>query len=240
MGGYGGYGSRWQPAPVVDVPAVRNLLEQARHRAVERMRVECEGLGGDGVVGVRLTVASFYGNGLEFMAIGTAVRADGAKRPEAAVHLRPVRPGLRETDARRLGAGRPGAGRRRGDPARRLGAADAAEFLDEPGGRRHRRSWSRPRARVPAIRSPKTAPSAAVTRVVLQKMQLNIFETRCAYGGEDAHDHLADAFIWGTAIVPIDRRGRSQTPPIDAACRCPMLRLRQRRPARAPDEARTR
>ena len=57
--------------------------------------------------------------------------------------------------------------------------------------------------------------------VVLQKMQLNVFETRCAYGGEDAHDHLADAFIWGTAIVPIDRRGKGHQipPPI------PMLRL---------------
>src|SRR5690348_10718634 len=57
-GGFSGYGmgGGWSPAPVVDVPAVRHLLEQARHRAVERMREECAGLGGDGVVGVRLTV----------------------------------------------------------------------------------------------------------------------------------------------------------------------------------------
>jgi hypothetical protein len=48
--------------------------------------------------------------------------------------------------------------------------------------------------------------------VVLQTMQLNKFEARCAYGGEDAHDHLADAFIWGTAIVPIDRKGKLSAP----------------------------
>src|SRR5690348_16208580 len=70
VGPFGGYGGGWSPAPVVDVPAVRHLLEQARHRAVERMREECSGLGGDGVVGVRLTVKSFFGNGMEFMAIG--------------------------------------------------------------------------------------------------------------------------------------------------------------------------
>ena len=52
--------------------------------------------------------------------------------------------------------------------------------------------------------------------VVLQDMQLNIFETRCAYGGEDAHDHLADAFLWGTAIVPIDPKSAEP----DRRCRC--------------------
>ncbi len=44
------------------------------------LRTECAGLGGDGVVGVKLTVASFYGNGLEFMAIGTAVSGDGVTK----------------------------------------------------------------------------------------------------------------------------------------------------------------
>ena len=76
-----GMGSGFVGAPVVDVPSVRSLLEQARHRAVERMRAECAGLGGDGIVGVRLTLRNFYGNGVEFGAIGTAVRADGPVRP---------------------------------------------------------------------------------------------------------------------------------------------------------------
>jgi len=45
------------------------------------MRQECAELGGDGVVGVRLRVMPFHEIGLEFFAIGTAVRADGAARP---------------------------------------------------------------------------------------------------------------------------------------------------------------
>jgi uncharacterized protein YbjQ (UPF0145 family) len=41
------------------------------------MTTECEELGGHGVVGVRLTIGSFPAGGLEFKAIGTAVRAPG-------------------------------------------------------------------------------------------------------------------------------------------------------------------
>jgi uncharacterized protein YbjQ (UPF0145 family) len=220
MGGYGGYGSRWQPAPVVDVPAVRNLLEQARHRAVERMRVECEGLGGDGVVGVRLTVASFYGNGLEFMAIGTAVRADGAKRPR-----QPFTSDLSGQDFAKLI-------RSGWVPVDLVQGVGAVIRHDDWAQRMQQSSWMNQEvvgstqlvtaARASARDSlAKDAAKRGGHTVVLQKMQLNMFETRCAYGGEDAHDHLADAFIWGTAIVPIDRRGKGH--PIDAPL--PMLRL---------------
>jgi uncharacterized protein YbjQ (UPF0145 family) len=41
------------------------------------MTKECEELGGHGVVGVRLTIGSFPAGGLEFKAIGTAIRAPG-------------------------------------------------------------------------------------------------------------------------------------------------------------------
>ena len=220
MGGYGRYGGPWQPAPVVDVPAVRNLLEQARHRAVERMRVECEGLGGDGVVGVRLTVSSFFGNGLEFMAIGTAVRADGPKRPK-----QPFTSDLSGQDFAKLI-------RSGWVPVDLVQGVGAVIRHDDWAQRMQQRSWmnqevvgstqlvtaARAGARVSLARD---AAKRGGHTVVLQKMQLNMFETRCAYGGEDAHDHLADAFIWGTAIVPIDRRGKGHT--IDAPV--PMLRL---------------
>jgi uncharacterized protein YbjQ (UPF0145 family) len=89
-GGFGGsYASTmigtfsgWPVAPVVPVPATQQLLNEARHRAVQRMQAECAGLGGDGVVGVRLALRPFYDNGLEFIAIGTAVRADGDRHPK--------------------------------------------------------------------------------------------------------------------------------------------------------------
>jgi uncharacterized protein YbjQ (UPF0145 family) len=62
-GGYGSYG-----------PMVKTLYE-ARRTAISRMVAECAELGGHGVVGVRLTIGPFPSGGLEFKAIGTAVRA---------------------------------------------------------------------------------------------------------------------------------------------------------------------
>ena len=53
-------------------------MYQARHTAIDRMTTECAGLGGHGVVGVRLSRGSFPLGGLEFKAIGTAIRAPGA------------------------------------------------------------------------------------------------------------------------------------------------------------------
>ncbi len=53
-------------------------MYQARHAAIDRMVAECVQLGGHGVVGVRLSRGSFRLGGVEFTAIGTAVRAPGA------------------------------------------------------------------------------------------------------------------------------------------------------------------
>ena len=58
-------------------PLVQALYE-ARHTAINRMTAECAALGGHGVVGVKLTIGRFPAGGLEFKAIGTAVRAPGA------------------------------------------------------------------------------------------------------------------------------------------------------------------
>jgi uncharacterized protein YbjQ (UPF0145 family) len=65
-GGYGSFG-----------PLVQTMYE-ARRRAIGRMVEECAELGGHGVVGVRLSIGPFPAGGLEFRAIGTAVRAPGA------------------------------------------------------------------------------------------------------------------------------------------------------------------
>lgn len=64
----GGFGSF---APLVQT------MYDARHKALDRMTAECEELGGHGVVGVMLTIGPFPAGGLEFKAIGTAVRAPG-------------------------------------------------------------------------------------------------------------------------------------------------------------------
>src|SRR5215468_5431630 len=65
-GGYGSFG-----------PLVQAMYE-ARRTAIGRMIAECAELGGHGVVGVQLSIGPFPAGGLEFKAIGTAVRAPGA------------------------------------------------------------------------------------------------------------------------------------------------------------------
>jgi uncharacterized protein YbjQ (UPF0145 family) len=69
VSGRGGFGSF---GPLVQA------MYQARHTAIDRMTTECAELGGHGVVGVRLSRGSFALGGLQFKAIGTAVRAPGA------------------------------------------------------------------------------------------------------------------------------------------------------------------
>src|SRR5262249_58412169 len=63
-------------------PMVTALYE-ARRTAISRMVTECQALGGHGIVGVRLTIGPFPAGGLEFTAIGTAVRAPGIPPPRA-------------------------------------------------------------------------------------------------------------------------------------------------------------
>jgi uncharacterized protein YbjQ (UPF0145 family) len=83
-GALGGYGSPYRSVTAVSSmgttgsfgPMVQALYD-ARRTAIRRMTEECAELGGHGVVGVTLTIGAFPAGGLEFKAIGTAVRAPG-------------------------------------------------------------------------------------------------------------------------------------------------------------------
>jgi uncharacterized protein YbjQ (UPF0145 family) len=55
----------------------------ARHQALARAVEECQALGGDGIVGMRLSIRPFPAGGTEFSVQGTAVRARSASRPAA-------------------------------------------------------------------------------------------------------------------------------------------------------------
>jgi len=84
-GGSSGGAAPAQPATQVsgrgDPGSFGPLVEamyQARLTAIDRMTAECAGFGAHGVVGVRLSRGVFPRGGLEFTAIGTAVRAPGA------------------------------------------------------------------------------------------------------------------------------------------------------------------
>ena len=100
-------------------PLVRTMYE-ARRQALGRMMAECRDLGGHGVVGVRLTIGGFPAGGLEFKAIGTAIRAPGGVT-------------LREPFTSDL-SGRARARHRDRGQARRLGDGEP----DPVGGREHR------------------------------------------------------------------------------------------------------
>jgi uncharacterized protein YbjQ (UPF0145 family) len=83
-GAWGGYNYGWAPAATTQVsskggygsygPLVKTMYD-ARRAAISRMVAECVELGGHGVVGVRLSIGQFPSGGLEFKAIGTAIRA---------------------------------------------------------------------------------------------------------------------------------------------------------------------
>ncbi|HJQ47458.1 MAG TPA: heavy metal-binding domain-containing protein [Amycolatopsis sp.] len=58
-----------------------NALYHGYDTALARMTTEAAGMNADGIVGVRLTRTGLGESGQEFMALGTAVRADSTRRP---------------------------------------------------------------------------------------------------------------------------------------------------------------
>ena len=102
---------RWSQNMELD--DLSQAMYHARELAMTRMEAEADALGADGIVGVRLEIEfKEFGNDLaEFIAVGTAVKADEAharpgrvqlaQQQGQAVHLRPVRPGLLDAARRR-------------------------------------------------------------------------------------------------------------------------------------------
>jgi uncharacterized protein YbjQ (UPF0145 family) len=213
LGGMSMYSAgRWAAPPVVPVPSTQQLLNEARHRAVQRMREECAGLGGDGVVGVRLSLQSFYGNGLEFIAIGTAVRADAARHPK-----RPFTSDLSGQDFAKL---------------IRSGWVPVA-LVQGVGATMRHNDWRMQAQQMSAVNvevagmtqlvhaargSARDSLAADGRRygghtVLLQKMDLRIQEQRCS-SVQDAEDRVATAYLWGTAVVPFKTRASLDAPPL--------------------------
>jgi uncharacterized protein YbjQ (UPF0145 family) len=58
-------------------------LKLVRARALERAVAECRALGGDGIIGLRVSTADFFSQTVEFTVQGTAVRARSLTRPDA-------------------------------------------------------------------------------------------------------------------------------------------------------------
>jgi uncharacterized protein YbjQ (UPF0145 family) len=213
----GGLLGGYRQAQVVDLPLVRQLLWNARERAIKRMRQECAGLGGDGVVAVRLAVRPFYGNGLEFTAIGTAVRADGSQH----MTKRPFTSDLSGQDfAKLLRAG--------WLPVALVLGVGAVLRHDDWVTYRQSTSWMNQEMTghtelVTAVRAQARdglttdAARHGGSTVVLRDTSLRLYEVQCRQygtGNSEARDHVAEATMFGTAIVPLpDHHRRAAEPP---------------------------
>jgi uncharacterized protein YbjQ (UPF0145 family) len=198
VSGRGGWGSF---GPLVQV------MYDARHKALDRMIAECAELGGHGVVGVQLTIGHFPAGGLEFKAIGTAVRAPGAPLPRG--RKRPFTSDLSGQDFAKLIM---------------KGWVPAGLVLGISIGARHddwltvgQTRWGAGNAEVvgytdlvnEARHDSRRQLEADVKRlgaegVVIASMDLKIRERECP-AMEGRRDHIAEATVIGTAITRFSR-----------------------------------
>lgn len=216
--GWGGFSSG--TSAVTEARGMQASLYEARMLAVNRMRQECAGLGGDGVVAVRLTIEPFPAGGLEFQAIGTAIRAGGTVRPK-----QPFMSDLTGQDfAKLISAG--------WVPCGLVLGLSVAVRHDDYRTQRQTRSWTnmevggftdlvataRHRARDRLL---KDCARYGGNSVVVRDMTLEVGERSCPSGGNDQHDHLAQAMVIGTAITPFRHAGGNAPP-----APLPIMRLR--------------
>jgi uncharacterized protein YbjQ (UPF0145 family) len=210
-GGWRGWASGYTAA-VTEAEGLSRSLFEARDLAMRRMQAECAGLGGDGVVAVRLVIRPFPAGGVEFQAIGTAVRADGEVRPRV-----PFTSDLTGQDfAKLLTAGWVPAGMVLGlavtvrhDDYRTLRQTSAWTNQEVTGHTelvRAARALARERLRADCARH-------GAEGVVVRTMTLQVSERACSSGpGDDNHDHLAEAMVIGTAITPFRHAGGNAPP----------------------------
>jgi uncharacterized protein YbjQ (UPF0145 family) len=190
--GPGDAGSFW---PLVQA------MYQARDAAIGRMTAQCAAAGGQGVVGIRLSRGQFALGGLQFTAIGTAVRASGA----AAAPRVPFASDVSGQDfARLIMAGWVPAGLA-------LGIAIGSRHDDRPTARQVR-PWSG-NAEVAgwtelvnqSRRDARRRLEADVRQlggegVVIAGMQMQVRERDCP-AAVGRRDHIVEATFTGTAIV---------------------------------------
>ena len=194
-------------------PLVRAMY-QARHTALDRMSAECARLGGHGVVGVRLARGPFTLGGLEFTAIGTAVRAPGAP----AGPRMPFTSDVSGQDfAKLVTAGWVPAGFA-------LGISVGARHDDRATNRQAR--WISGNAEIAgwaelvseARRDARRQLERDVTRlgaegVVIAAMELRVRSRDCP-AAVGRRDHIVEATLTGTAIVRFSAAGRPAGVPL--------------------------
>jgi uncharacterized protein YbjQ (UPF0145 family) len=205
-----------------------NTLYAARRKAIGRMLAECQALGGHGIVGVRLSIGHFPGGGIEFNALGTAVRAPGG------VPLRtPFTSGLSGQEFAKLVL---------------AGYVPVSLVLGISIGVRHDDWLTRGQSRWSVGNVEVSAYTELVNRtrqdarnelqldvgrvsgegVVIQRTELHIEEQECR-GLEHGHDHRAEVTMVGTAITQFDAaRGGARRPSLAVLSLDPERRLKAR------------
>ena len=190
-------------------------LYAARRAAIGRMTEECAILGGHGVVAVSLSIGAFPAGGLEFKAIGTAVRAPGAPPLR-----QPFSSDLSGQDFAKLFlAGWMPAG---------LAVGLSIGARHDDWGVRSQTRWGTGNAEVTgytelvnATRHDARLQLAAdvarlgATGVVVSVSQLRVHERECP-AQDGRRDHIAEATTIGTAIVPFSS-SRAARPPVSLA-----------------------
>jgi uncharacterized protein YbjQ (UPF0145 family) len=188
-------------------------MYQARDAAIGRMSAECAELGGHGVVGVRVSRGSFLLGGVEFTAIGTAVRAPGATLGRRVPFTSDV---SGQDFAKLVMAGWVPTGLA-------LGVSIGLRHDDRTTARQAR--WSSGNAEVAgwtelvseSRQDARRLLESDVRRlggegVVVAAMQLRVSERDCPVQ-VGRHDHVVEATFVGTAIVRFSRAGRRPAGP---------------------------
>jgi uncharacterized protein YbjQ (UPF0145 family) len=184
-----------------------NLLlrkrQGVRRQVLARAIEECEALGGDGIVGMRLTIKPFPAGGTEFSVQGTAVRARTDVRPASpfSSQLSPqefarlLRAGWVPTDlVFGVAVGARHDDQRTRSQTRRTAVGEIrgySELVKDT--RRDARSQLE-----------KAVADTGADGVVVSDMTLQIGERECPTQ-EGAHDHVAEAAMVGTAIAAVAR-----------------------------------
>jgi uncharacterized protein YbjQ (UPF0145 family) len=188
-------------------------LYAARRAALSRMSAECAALGGHGVVGVRLSIGRFPSGGLEFKAIGTAVRAPGAPPLQ-----RPFTSDVSGQDfAKLIGDGAVpvglalgiSIGARHDDWLTRNQSSRWMSGNTEVSGYTDLINQTRHDARDQLARDVR---ALGAEGVVIQSMDMQVGEHECP-GQEGARDHVAEVTIVGTAITHFARSKRASERP---------------------------
>jgi uncharacterized protein YbjQ (UPF0145 family) len=186
-------------------------MYSARRLALARAVAECEALAGDGIVGVKLRVGHFAAGGLEFTALGTAVRARSS--------IRPAKPFTSHVTGQEFGklvhAGWIPTGlafgisvATRHDDWRTRNQIRFAAYNQQVDGYTDLVEFARHDAREQLERD---AAAHGGDGVVVDQMELKIRERECpSYEGQ--RDHIAEALFLGTSIARFDRSPRRAGP----------------------------